>query len=173
MEGGPAACCSLRPSPFISRPPSQRRGKIKCQHVLSNISRIDLHLRGGPSSWFCACFYPLSPPASRPGRVHAKAGPQRFPEHPTFPRENQTCVLLLFPKQSHVSDLGSIYYLPEGCSWLLARHTVGYALRFISVLQAQLLRAPSISQGHPAVYLTALIAPRKRVFNLSGFSLLR
>lgn len=65
---------------------------------------------------------------------------------------------------------------PEACSWLLAQHNAGYGLRFINVLQAQLLwapSAPSISWDCAAVYLAALINPCKRVSYLLSFTLLR
>lgn len=65
---------------------------------------------------------------------------------------------------------------PEACSWLLAQPDGGYGLRFINVLQAQLLwapSAPSISRASAAVYLTALINPCKRVSCLLSFTLLR
>lgn len=65
---------------------------------------------------------------------------------------------------------------PEACSWLLAQHDGGYGLRFINVLQAQLLwapSAPSISRASTAVYLAALINPCKQVSYLLSFTLLR
>lgn len=47
-------------------------------------------------------------------------------------------------------DLGSVYYPLKACSWLLAQQSGEQGLRFIKVLQAQLLRAlsaPSISRA--------------------------
>lgn len=54
-------------------------------------------------------------------------------------------------------DLGSVYYPLEACSWLLAQHSGEHGLRFIKVLQAQLLRAPSAPSISQAARLYILL----------------
>lgn len=87
------------------------------------------------------------------GRVLAPCLPTTF-SHPTFSRrrrgKRRPAFHFSFRKRP-TCQTSAPYIIPsEACSWLLARHNGGYRLRFINVLQAQLLwapSAPSISRG--------------------------
>lgn len=54
-------------------------------------------------------------------------------------------------------DLVSVYYPLEACSCLLAQHNREHGLRFIKVLQAQLLQAPSAPSISQAARLCILV----------------